>query len=131
MRVTTAAASSTLRFGIYEAGSSGLPTTLLQDFGTVSSATTGTKTISIAYQMDPGVYYLAYTPSSNLTMGGSAYTTAFMTFLYGIVSATTTNGISLWYEDPGLSGSLPSTASTSLSTLDSSVVRAFPWLRVV
>lgn len=131
MRVTTAVANSTLRFGIYQAGSSGLPTTRLQDFGTVSSATTGSKTISISYQMSPGVYYLAYTSTHALTMGGGSYTPAFMTFLYGAVSATTTQGISLWYEDFGSSGALPSTASTSLSNLDSSVVRPFPWLRVV
>lgn len=46
VNVTTAAASATIRIGLYDYNGGGAPTNLLADFGTVSAATTGIKATS-------------------------------------------------------------------------------------
>lgn len=57
--VATAAASSVLRMGIWTPHATTFrPATLVLDCGTVSSATTGEKTISISQQLTPGFYWL-------------------------------------------------------------------------
>lgn len=63
--VTTAAASSTARIGLYAAhATSFAPDSLLYDWGTVDCSTTGDKLISIAVTLDPGLYWLAWCASS-------------------------------------------------------------------
>lgn len=48
-----------VRLGIYRPGGTSLPGDLLLDCGVVSVATSGTKEITIAQYLDPGLYYLA------------------------------------------------------------------------
>jgi hypothetical protein len=59
VQVATAGANNDLRLGIYVADSTGLPSTLRLDAGTVSAATTGVKEITISETLAAGVYWLA------------------------------------------------------------------------
>lgn len=66
VRVTTLHASNA-RLGIYNMVN-GLPTTLVQDCGTVSVGTTGNKEITITQTLNPGSYALASVFSGTPTM---------------------------------------------------------------
>jgi len=58
--VVTGAASGSIRLGIYNESVGGVPSGLLQDFGTVSTATSSTTvTITISLSLSPGRYWLA------------------------------------------------------------------------
>lgn len=59
VEVTTLAASSTVRLGIYADGTDGLPGTLLLDAGTVDTTTTGFKEITISQALTAGRWWLA------------------------------------------------------------------------
>jgi len=122
--------SGTARLGIYAVGSTGLPTTLLQDFGTVSTSISGEKEITISYQMNPGTYYLALVSSAAATFTGYFLDARFMTFMYGLSSPTVTVATSLWYETSS-GDTLPSTANTTLTEEDTSLRRPQIFLRVV
>jgi hypothetical protein len=122
--------TGTARLGIYAVGSTGLPTTLLQDFGTVSTSISGEKEITISYQMNPGTYYLALVSSAAATFTGYFLDERFMTFMYGLSSPTVTVATSLWYETSS-GDTLPSTANTTLTAEDTSLRRPQIFLRVV
>jgi hypothetical protein len=122
--------TGTARLGIYAVGSTGLPTTLLQDFGTVSTSISGEKEITISYQMNPGTYYLALVSSAAATFTGYFLDATFMTFMYGLSSPTVTVATSLWYETSS-GDTLPSTANTTLTAEDTSLRRPQIFLRVV
>jgi hypothetical protein len=47
------------RLGIYSVGSDGLPDSLIEDFGTFASSSTGAKSITISTSLSKGMYYLA------------------------------------------------------------------------
>ncbi len=66
----TAVASSVFRLGIYGSDTNGRPASLVLDAGTVSTATTGFKTITISQQLTPGIYWLAIVPQA---VTGSLY----------------------------------------------------------
>ncbi|WNT44598.1 minor tail protein [Arthrobacter phage Tillums] len=74
--VTVAAASSTVRLGIYNIGTNGLPTSLVLDAGTIDASTTGAKEITIDTGVLPaGLYGLAAvaqggTPTVRTITGG-------------------------------------------------------------
>jgi hypothetical protein len=126
-RVATGGAG-TARMGLYAAGSTGLPTTLLQDFGTFSTSTSGLKEITISYDMTPGPYYIALVTSAAITYSGYFHDLDFTAYSYGISSTTNTVGTSLWFE--GSSGDvLPSTANTTLTEEDTSLRRPIVHLR--
>lgn len=76
--ITTSAASSACRMGIYKADSDLQPTALVNDSGTIDSSSTGVKSISISVTLDPGVYLTALnsngTPTLRTIRGGSVYT---------------------------------------------------------
>jgi uncharacterized protein (DUF2141 family) len=59
MSVETAQASSQIRFGLYT-DDDGYPGTLIVDGGDVSSATTGSKEVTIDVNLDPGNYWVAF-----------------------------------------------------------------------
>lgn len=62
LRVTTASAGSSTRIALYQlvgASSSGYSFALLDDVGTVDSATTGEKNLTYARKLGAGVYYTA------------------------------------------------------------------------
>jgi len=61
VQVATSAASGVMRLGIYSnSASEDYPSTLLLDAGTVSTATTGAKQITISQSLTAGLYWLAY-----------------------------------------------------------------------
>lgn len=61
VNVTTAAASNSMRLGIYADNGEGYPGALVVDGGTASAATTGAKTVTFAtVTLPPGTYWLAY-----------------------------------------------------------------------
>ena len=67
INVLTASASGAARLGIYGPGD-GRPGTLVVDAGTVSTATTGAKEITISQSLDPGIYWLAVNASQDFNM---------------------------------------------------------------
>jgi len=64
--IITAAASSSIRLGIYNF-ENGLPTTLVLDAGTIDSSTTGVKEITISQQLTPGAYAFAWVSNGTPT----------------------------------------------------------------
>lgn len=109
--VTVAVASSTLRFGIYTADiddSGGAPGTLILDAGTVSSATTGLKEITISQQLTPGLYWVAVVAQA----GASAPTIRTMTSGSPYVSSTSGVANNLWSK-LSVSGALPNPFGTA------------------
>jgi hypothetical protein len=60
--VDTANASTT-RLGLYASGANNEPTTLLNDFGTIDTTTTGFKEITVDVDVSPGLYWLAIVSS--------------------------------------------------------------------
>ena len=58
MEVTTLVDPSNIRMGIYNNGTNLYPGTLKLDAGTVSSATTGIKAITINHQLTKGLYWI-------------------------------------------------------------------------
>lgn len=58
INVTNLIALSTIRLGVYAMGTDGKPGALIADWGTVSSASTGDKTLSISWSPTAGQYYL-------------------------------------------------------------------------
>lgn len=59
VQVTTLAAGSSIRLGIYNDGTNLYPGALLLDAGEVSAATTGVKAITINQALTKGLYWLA------------------------------------------------------------------------
>lgn len=129
--VTTLAASSVVRIGIYNSAANGFPGTLLLDAGTIDSSTTGLKEITVSQAVKIGRYWMAGvaqvgTPTTRVITnskmsggigflstftGGSGPTT--VTLLVG------TNPTNI-FED-SISGALPATATPGY---DSSFVNA-------
>lgn len=130
VRVGTGVTSSLTRLGVYEVGDTGLPTNLLQDFGTVSTASAGDKELTISYTMDPGSYYLALVCDSAVTFAGHLTEASSAAYMFGASSTTVSAGIALWYE-AGSGSTLPSIANTTLTVEDTSLRRPMIWLREV
>jgi hypothetical protein len=55
----TLSLSTTWRIGLYNSDSNGLPSTVLLDAGTVDTATTGLKSITISQALSAGLYFIA------------------------------------------------------------------------
>jgi hypothetical protein len=92
--VTTLAAASSIRLGIYS-DTNGAPDALVVDAGTVSSATTGGKSITINQALTAGWYWLALVSNGTPTVrainvGSSSYT------MLGFTSATDTTTHGAW-----------------------------------
>jgi len=67
VEVTTGAASTNVRLGIYNFVN-GLPTSLVLDAGTIDSASTGVKEITISQSLTAGVYAFAYVSNGTPTL---------------------------------------------------------------
>jgi hypothetical protein len=121
--VTTAAASTTIRLGIYGT-TAGLPDALVLDAGTIDSSTTGGKEITISQALPAGVYWLA------ALVNGAA--------LQGIIMsagnapgigetsvANWSNGVGGYFRD-GVTGNLPANfgAVTQVRTVPVPILRA-------
>lgn len=105
----TAVASSVFRMGIYSSDANGRPAGLLLDAGTVSTATTGQKTITISQVLAPGLYWLAIAPQ---VVTGSLF--RYSTGMVGIynIAATITNIANVhtgFRGDATVTGALPGT----------------------
>lgn len=121
--VTTAAAVTTIRLGIYGT-TSGLPDALVLDAGTIDSSTTGGKEITISQALPAGLYWLA------ALVNGAA--------LQGIIMnagnapgigetsvANWSNGVGGYFRD-GVTGNLPASfgAVTQVRTVPVPILRA-------
>jgi hypothetical protein len=127
-RIATGTTGSS-RLGIYAVGSTGLPTTLLQDFGTVTN-TSGDKEITIEYTLAPGSYYLALVSDNTPTFAGHFTDLTAASYVFGADSPTAVTVPALWYET-STGNVLPSTANTTLTQEDASLRRPMIWLRKV
>jgi len=127
--VVTTATSGVMRLGIYNnSASEDYPGTLLLDAGTVSTATVGTKIITISQPLSQGLYWLAYlsttgSPSllgfNNVTGagggGGAAPNTTMMPAFASSLFTSTANALA-WT----LSGQTSFPATFTGTTLNSS-----------
>jgi hypothetical protein len=107
--VTVAAASSTVRLGIYNIGSNGLPTALVLDAGTIDSSTTGAKEITIDTTLPAGLYGLAAvanggTPTVRTITGGGAIEVG-----NGSLASSTQSNPNTGFYSTGVTGALPGT----------------------
>lgn len=89
--VGTAIASSVLRFGIYK-DNAGVPGALILDAGTVSSATTGAKEVTISQSLDPGIYWLAVAMQGGASDGNITFASVNAWNTQGMGSATAQDG---------------------------------------
>jgi hypothetical protein len=111
---TGAVASSVFRLGIYNADSNGVPSTLVLDAGTIDTASTGAKSITISQSLSAGLYYLC-----GVNQNGAANTTmrAYqnITGNYSPVAQTSmlTTSHATGFNQDSVTGALPSTASAS------------------
>jgi hypothetical protein len=114
LEVTTGAASSTVRLGIYaEDATTGLPGSLLLDAGTIDSTTTGFKELTISQALSPGRYWLAAvalvaTPTVRVNSGGNA--------LFPGVSQADLATAPVAASVSSISGALPSTFGATSSS---------------
>lgn len=112
VNVSTLAAGASAVMGIYNCAQDGLPNLLIQDAGTVSVATTGTKTASFtAIFLPPGWYYSFYHSNGAATLK-ACNTAAVMTSPIGVLN---TNIGTYAYGSSVYSGTAPSPANTSLT----------------
>lgn len=110
--VTTAAASTVARLGIYRDTGTGFPGTLLLDAGEVDCSTTGGKEIVISQALTPGIYWLTMmTNGSTITIESMPNGSHNGWFGY---STLTANGAaaSSYEAGPQTYGALASDAST-------------------
>ena len=114
LNVSTLAAATSIRIGIYAADNNLQPTTLMVDAGTVSSATTGWKTVTgLSTSLTPGPYLFAY-----VSNGGPAVSslTGNSWFGYQFDPTLPTN----WLRDFRVSftyGTLPTPTGTAWNTV--------------
>lgn len=105
--VTTLAAASTVRLGIYNIGPTGLPTTLVLDAGTIDASTTGAKELTIDVTLPAGLYGLAAVaqggaPSVRTLTGGGALEVG-----SGSIASSTLSNPNTGFYSTGVSGALP------------------------
>lgn len=105
--VTTAAAGSTIRLGIYNIGPTGLPTTLVVDAGTIDAATTGAKEVTINQTLPAGLYGLAAVaqggaPTVRTITGGGT-----MDVGAGSLASSLQSNPNAGYYGSGVTGALP------------------------
>jgi hypothetical protein len=103
LEVTTAAASSVVRLGLY-ADTNGKPGTLITEYGTVDTSTTGYKTITISSTLLPGKYWIAAVAQ------GGAPTIGIVTGINPLIGQPdlSASGHMMTYTKTSVTGSLPS-----------------------
>jgi len=87
IHVTVGVASSVARLGVYKMGADGVPTTLVLDAGTVSTASTGERNITISLTLEAGAYQLAYQNTggaSGATVSCLAFASSYLAEIYGL-----------------------------------------------
>lgn len=123
-RVSTAAgAGGVLRMGIYANGG-GMPGSLIVDAGTVSSTSTGSKEITIAQTLDPGVYWLALVAQvsgSTVIAFSAAQISQYISTETAVPSSSGTKG---GFTQTGVSGALPAIGTLAASQAALTLLRA-------
>lgn len=111
VEVTTAVASSTIRMGVYAAGSDGYPAALVMDMGTVDSSATGFRSFNpIDLDLTAGGYWIAGACSHAGVAVRAIASIAVpgMTAYLGIASPTTPSPVVSLYRTAALSGGFSS-----------------------
>jgi hypothetical protein len=118
IQVTTLAGTSA-RLGIYNSAN-GVPTSLLLNCGTVSTASTGEKEATISQTLNVGFYFLAVVcdnAPSVFTMSTTVSSSS-----YSLGQSTRTAGFSYAYSAANGSTTLPNPAQTSLTDVSAGIV---------
>jgi hypothetical protein len=127
INVNTLVALSTIRLGVYAVGTDSLPGARIADWGTVSSATTGTKTLSISWAPVAGWYYIVMSCSAGAAVnrfGGGMGVAPFG----NPVGSITITGVTDWtLAAPGSSAALPNPFGASPGAVGT---HRPTWLRV-
>lgn len=108
LEVTTTAASSTVRLGLYSPGADGMPGALYKDYGTIDSATAnGVITITLSETITRGLYWIC-----SVAQGGSP-TVRGRGIASAIMPQSTGGNVNAYavYVD-NITGALPSTFGT-------------------
>ncbi len=113
----TAAAGTSARLGIYNAAN-GVPTSLVLDCGTVSTASLGEKEATISQSLNVGFYFLAIICDNAPTIQTGTATTSSSGYAVGQSARTST--IYGYFAANG-SMTLPNPAQTSLSEISAAV----------
>jgi hypothetical protein len=121
---TVAAASSTVRLGIYADTGSGYPGTLVLDAGTVDTSMTGLKEITISQALAPGLYWIGGvmqggTPTVRVNSGN---VTSVAGLMWGeTLSAVMGNNPGCSFEETGVTGALPATFTSTISRQNTAI----------
>lgn len=112
INVTTAVAGSTVKLGLYADNGTGKPGALIADYGSVSTATTGAKTLTISQAVPAGLVWLV-----TLTLGGAPLLSAHVptdadSYPNGFTNAFDTTGALGWSENA--LATLPATAAPTV-----------------
>ena len=116
IEVTAAAASSTIRLGLYTYNA-GAPGTLIADFGTVSSATTGLKELTVSQAVSSGIVYAAYRYNGSLTTNVRRISGGWNTAFFVDTQARALDPSTVcWQNGSAGTGALPSSAGATITT---------------
>lgn len=114
IEVTTAAATATIRLGLYE-DNAGAPGDLIADFGTVSATTTGVKEITISQAVSKGRVFAAWVPTTN-SLNVRRISNGWNLLQYTATKEDALDPSGVHWHQSGVSGALPATAAATLSS---------------
>lgn len=124
IEVSTLGSGSSVRLGLYN-WVDGVPTTLITDFGTVSTATTGIKEITISQALAQGVYGLAVVSSATpAAVYLATVTQAVTNDLFGYTTSSGIAGLTVSHTF----GALPSSFGVPTGTTGTSSMPGI-WMR--
>ena len=127
IEVTTAAASSTIRLGLYE-DNAGVPGDLIADFGTVSTATTGVKELTVSQAVSKGRVFAAWVPS-NSALNVRRISNGWNLLQYTATKEDALDPSSVHWQQSGVTGALPATAAATLTSSGTAFSNAVVILR--
>jgi len=127
VEVSVAAAGATIRFGLYAAGTNGLPTNLIAEFGVVDASATGFRSIPITRTIPRGFYRLAGAPNTELSVMGTV-NQAGVTAVLGHSGTNGENGRSAITRTTALASGFTDLPTTFGSVTTTFVIPAY-WIR--
>lgn len=129
IEVTTALAASTIRLGLYTE-SAGAPGTLIADFGTVSSATTGLKELTVSQAVSKGRVFAAWkVDSSTTTVNVRRISGGWNLAQFVSTQADALDPNDVHWRQTGVTGALPATATATLTSTGSAFSNGIITLR--